>query len=100
MATLGEMGNISNLYQVGWHEWACFREGISHTMPQPNEKLGRYLGPANNERNDMLRWMLQQKMVTSTNRTLRGLAQKKYYCQCADVKLMMGDSVKGINGPT
>ena len=61
MATLGEMGNISNLCQVGWHEWACFREGISHTLPQPNEKLGRYLGPANNERNDMLRWMLQQK---------------------------------------
>ena len=29
MATLGEMGGISNLYQFGWYEWVYFSQNIA-----------------------------------------------------------------------
>ena len=56
--TTGEEGDISNLCQFGWYEWCYFRE---HTASFPNNKevLGRVLGPARGDGNEMCQWILK-----------------------------------------
>ena len=72
MATLGEMGDISNLCQFGWYEWVYF---LQHTavFPYQKEELGRCLGPTNNEGNQMCQWILQQNGQIVPRRTFRRL---------------------------
>ena len=41
----GEEGDISNLCQFSWYEWAYFREHTA-AFPHNKEVLGRVLGPA------------------------------------------------------
>ena len=52
MATFGTQGDISNICQFKWYEWVYFRDG-SQKFPFEQEVLGRYLGPAKNEGNEM-----------------------------------------------
>ena len=59
MATLNNMGDISNLCQFGWYEWVYFREHKAQFPVQKNE-LGRCLGPTKNEGNEMYQWVLRQ----------------------------------------
>ena len=40
MATLGEMGDISNLCQFGWYEWIYFRQH-TNKFPYQKEVLGK-----------------------------------------------------------
>ena len=72
LATFGEMGDISNLCQFGWYEWCYFRQ---HTagFPQMQEELGRCLGPAKNEGNEMCQWVLQRNGEIVPRRSLRRL---------------------------
>ena len=72
LATFGEMGDISNLCQFGWYEWCYFRQ---HTagFPQMQEELGRCLGPAKNEGNEMCQWVLQMNGEIVPRRSLRRL---------------------------
>ena len=60
-ASFGEEGDISNLCQFGWYEWVYFYDNssISH-FPFPKAMLGRCLGPAKNEGNEMTQWILKQ----------------------------------------
>ena len=55
---MAEEGDISSLCQYGWYEWCYYRE---HTAPFPNnrEVLGRVLGPACGEGNEMAQWVLK-----------------------------------------
>ena len=57
-ATFGEEGDISNICQFGWYEWVYFREATAK-FPFPAHVLGRCLGPANNEVNEMTQWFLK-----------------------------------------
>ena len=57
-ATFGEEGDISNICQFGWYEWVYFRETTSK-FPFPAHVLGRCLGPAKNEGNEMTQWVLK-----------------------------------------
>ena len=50
MATLGEMGDISNLCQFKWYKWVYFWQNIA-AFPYQKEELGQYLGPTKNEGN-------------------------------------------------
>ena len=72
MATLGEMGDISNLCQFGWYEWVQFRQHTA-VFPYQKEELGRCLGPTKNEGNEMCQWILQQNGQIVPRRTLRRL---------------------------
>ena len=54
----GEVSNISNICQFDWYEWAYYREG-SAPFPMPREVLGRVLGPAKGEGNEMAQWVLK-----------------------------------------
>ena len=48
----GEEGDISNLCQFGWYQW-CFYQDNKQKFPHSKEILGRILGPAKGEGNEM-----------------------------------------------
>ena len=56
--TLGEEGDISNLCQFAWYEWCYYREQTA-AFPNNKEVLGRVLGPARGEGNEMAQWILK-----------------------------------------
>ena len=60
-ATFGEEGDISSICQFGCYEWVYFRE-TNAEFPFPSHVLGRCLGSANNEGNEMTQWVIK-KMV-------------------------------------
>ncbi|EJK51222.1 hypothetical protein THAOC_29628 [Thalassiosira oceanica] len=55
--TLGREMDISNL-QFGWCEWVCYRD--DEPYPLPRDYLGRCLGPAKTEGNEMGQWILKK----------------------------------------
>ena len=57
-ALTGEEGDISNLCQYRWYEWCYFREN-KEKFPFNREVLGRILGPAKGEGNEMAQWVLK-----------------------------------------
>ena len=71
-ATFGEEGDISNLCQYGWYQWCYYRE---HTekFPFNREVLGRVLGPARGEGNEMSQWVLKANGKVVPRRTHRPL---------------------------
>jgi hypothetical protein len=54
----GSEGDISNLCQFGWYEWCYYREN-TNKFPFNKEVLGRVLGPAKGEGNEMAQWILK-----------------------------------------
>ena len=73
MATLGQMGNISNLCQFVWYEWVYFHQKTAAFTFQ-KEELGICLGPTKNDGNEMCQWVLQkngQVVLRLTHRRLR-----------------------------
>jgi hypothetical protein len=71
-AMTNEEGDISNLCQYDWYQWCYYRE---HTAKFPfnREVLGRVLGPAKGEGNDMAQWILKANGNVVPRRTLRPL---------------------------
>ena len=51
-ATLSEEADISNLCRFGWYEWCYYREKMNK-FPFHQEVLGRVLGPAKGEGNEI-----------------------------------------------
>ena len=72
MATLGDMGDISNLYKFGWYKWVHFFLKTS-AFPFQNEDIGICLGPTNIDGNDMCQWVPQQNGQVFLRITLRRL---------------------------
>ena len=68
----GEEGDISNLAQFGFYEWCYFRD---HTQKFPfnQEVLGKVLGPASGEGNEMSQWILKINGRVVPRRTVRPL---------------------------
>jgi hypothetical protein len=56
--TTGEEGDISNLCQYDWYDWCYFRDQ-KELLPFKKEVLGRVLGPAKGEGNEMAQWILK-----------------------------------------
>eukprot|EP00980_Cylindrotheca_fusiformis_P019051 scaffold6423_cov89-Cylindrotheca_fusiformis.AAC.1 len=54
----GEQGDISNLCQYDWYDWCYFRDQ-GQAFPFAKERLGRVLGPARGEGNEMSQWILK-----------------------------------------
>ena len=55
-ATFGEEGYISHLCQFAWYKWAYFYDDSSDaSFPFLKAMIGRFLGPAKNEGNEMTR---------------------------------------------
>jgi hypothetical protein len=71
-ATFGEDGDMSNLSQYKWHDWCYFREQ-KLAFPFNREVLGRVLGPAKGEGNEMAQWMLKANGQVVPRRSSRPL---------------------------
>ncbi len=68
----GQEGDISNLCQYKVYDWVYFREQMAD-YPLPEEVLGRVLGPAKGEDNEMCQWVLNHHGNVVPRRTLRPL---------------------------
>ena len=70
--TFGEQGDISNLCQFRWYQWCYFRD---HKAPFPHnqEVLGRALGPARGEGNELSQWVLNSNGNVVPRQTVRAL---------------------------
>ena len=76
-ATFGEEGDISNICQIWWYEWVYFRETTAK-FPFPAHVLGRCLGPAKNEGNEMTQWVLKQNGKIFPLRKMRRLTPEEW----------------------
>ena len=72
METFGDQGDISNLCQFRWYGWCYFRD---HKAPFPHnqEVLGRVLGPARGEGNELSQWVLKSNRNVVPRRTVQAL---------------------------
>ena len=68
--TFGDTPDISNLVW-SWYDWCYYRDDDS--FPMPREVLGRVLGPAKNQGNEMAQYVLQINGEVVVRRTLRRL---------------------------
>ena len=71
-ALTGEEGDISNLCQYKWYDWCYFRDQTKK-FPYNREILGRVLGPAKGEGNEMAQWILKANGEVVPRRTSRPL---------------------------
>ena len=71
-ALTGEEGDISNLCQYKWYDWCYFREQ-KEKFPFNREVLGRVLGPARGEGNEMAQRILKANGKVVPRRTCRPL---------------------------
>ena len=56
-AETSDVGNISNLCNFSFYEWCYYRDQEA-AFPHDKEVLGRVLGPARGEGNEMAQWVL------------------------------------------
>ena len=71
-ATLHEEADISNIARYGWYEW-CYYHEHKAKFPYQREVLGRVLGPARGEGNEMAQWVLKANGYVVPRRTIRPL---------------------------
>ena len=77
-STFGEEGDISHLCQFAWYEWVYLYDDSSATrFPFLKAIIGRVLGPANNEGNDMKQWCLKSNGKVVPRRTFKRLTAEK-----------------------
>lgn len=79
-ALTGEEGDISNICRYDWYEWCYFRDQTS-SFPFPKEQLGRVLGPARGEGNEMCQWILKSNGEVVPRRTHRPLSVAEQYSE-------------------
>jgi hypothetical protein len=70
--TTGEEGDISNLCRFAWYDWCYYREHTA-AFPKQREVLGRVLGPARGEGNEMCQWILKANGKVLPRRSVRPL---------------------------
>jgi hypothetical protein len=71
-ALTNEEGDISNLCQYDWYQWCYYRENTSK-LHFNQEILGRVLGPAKGESNEIAQWTLKANGNVVLRRTVRPL---------------------------
>jgi hypothetical protein len=91
-ATLHEEADISNICQYGWYDWCYFREH-SNQFPFNREVLGRVLGPARGEGNEMAQWVLKSNGNVVPRRTLRPLKPEEMRSDTEQAKRKLFDEL-------
>ena len=74
----GDEGDISNLCQYLWYEWCYFRDQ-GESFPFQREVLGRILGSARGEGNEMAQWILKSNGKVVPRRSHRPLKTEEIY---------------------
>ena len=76
-ATFGEEGVILRLCQFAWYEWVYFYDNYSAAcFPFIKAMLGRVLGPAKNEGNEMTQWCLKSNRKVVPRLTVKPLTSE------------------------
>ena len=88
----GEEGDISNLCQFGWYDWCYFRDKSQH-FPFAQEVLGRVLGPARGEGNEMSQWVLKCNGRVVPRRTVRPLTTAELHSESEKKKRKIFDAL-------
>ena len=83
--TTGEEGDISNLGRYDWYEWCYFRDQGA-LFPFNKEVLGRVLGPAKTEGNEMAQWVLKSNGEVVPRRTHRPLNSEEIHSETEKMK--------------
>jgi hypothetical protein len=102
---MGEDGDISNLCQYKWYEWCYYREQGAN-FPFNKELLGRVLGPARGEGNEMAQWVLTSRGTVVPRRSQRPLKVDEVHSEVEQKKREIFDQLierrwgTSINGPT
>jgi hypothetical protein len=91
-ALTGEDGDISNLCQCKWHDWCYFREQ-KQRFPFNREVLGRALGPAKGEGNEMAQWTLKANGDVAPRRSSRPLKVDEIHSATELKKRMIFDGL-------
>ena len=73
----GEQGDISNVCMLGFYEFCYYVEPASK-WPEQRECLGRALGPAKGEGNEMCQWILKANGEVVPRRTYRPLTPAEW----------------------
>ena len=76
----GQEGDISNLCQFEWYQWVYFREE-REGFPGNKQQLGRCLGPATGEGNEMAQWILKHNGKVVPRRSLRPLTSDEAFSE-------------------
>ena len=103
-----EQGDISNLCQFQFYEW-CYARDHNAMFPHNREILGRVLGPATGEGNEMAQWVLRSNGTVVPRRTVRPLTLAE--CQSSTeikkrhlfdqlIERRHGMTINGPKGPT
>ena len=71
-AFTSEEDDISNRFRFKWYDWCYYRDNKSK-FPFNKELLGRILGPARGEGDQMSQWMLKPNGRVVPRRTARPL---------------------------
>ena len=88
-------GDISNLCQFDWYvyQWAYFRDQTEN-FPMNKEVLGKVLGPASGEGNEMAQWVLKSNgKVVPRCTAVRPLTQNKISSEVEKAKRDLSDEV-------
>jgi hypothetical protein len=91
-ALTGEEADISNLCEYGWYEWGYFREKTAK-YPFNKEILGRVLGPARGEGNEMSQWILKANGNVVPRRTVRPLSIAEKHSETEEDKRKLFDQL-------
>jgi hypothetical protein len=91
-ATLNEEGDISNICQYKWYEWCYYREQTA-AFPFNKEVLGRVLGPARGEGNEMAQWILKANGNVIPRRSHRPLQTSELYSPSEEKKRRIFDAL-------
>ena len=91
-ATLAEEGDISSLCQFGWYEWCYYCEQTA-AFPHNHEVLGRVLGPAQGEGNEMAQWVLKATRRVVPRRSLQPLTTAEKHSMVENKKCDVFDAL-------
>ena len=103
-STFGSEADISHICQYGWYNWVYYRDAKT-SFPYQKERLGRCLGPAKNEGNAIVQWILKENGKVIPRHRIRRLtpaelspsneveSEKQSLFNVA-VRGVLGDSVK------
>jgi hypothetical protein len=91
-ALTGDEGDISNLCQFKWYEWCYFRDH-KNKFPFNREVLGRVLGPAKGEGNEMAQWILKANGNVVPRRSSRPLKPEEVHSEQEQEKRKIFDAL-------
>jgi hypothetical protein len=91
-ATTEDDGDISNLCRYGYYEWCYFREN-KNKSPLNKQVLGRVLGPAKGEGNEMAQWILKANGNVVLRRRHRPLKTEEAHSEQERMKHKVFDAL-------